>query len=482
MGPVAQSGGQLVSISEPFLDESSTGEVWVSGDLGATWTLVTSAPSLLTDVVGGPDRFVAVGVGGPGPGGDATAVIAHVAIWYSVDGYTWEPAEDQPSFAGAFATGLAEIRGRYALVGGKEGPVDGPSAVIWGSADGMTWEAAELPAGLGTIAGIDAGPDGFVAVGGTSVPWEGSTATLWRSADAITWVPSELSIVSGRANDSALALQPTDVVAGSGGILVTGFSPSVRSASSFTWLVRPQAGIGVLQDASFISDAAPREEGFVAIRICHPIQCEIPIELVFGAAAGNAPEGLAMVDRPSTAPDIDCGSLDSDTCSRVLESVYSQHEPQRVGTVVSIAVGPPICFEASCDSVEDVGSAVGVTIDFAARTWPLQLNCPLRADTDQWLCIAASRVLDGVPDLGVPYGVTTYTHCGLRAVNFDEDRWAIEGVLDDGSGNPPDGFGNPTDAGTVTLVAPDEGIYRSFYGVERRITRGGGLPPVEGCL
>jgi hypothetical protein len=57
-----------------------------------------------------------------------------------------------------------------------------------------------------------------------------------------------------------------------------------------------------------------------------------------------------------------------------------------------------------------------------------------------------------------------------------------EGVVDDGSGNPPDGFGNPTDHGTVTMRTRNEAEYRSEGGVERKLTRGGGLPWVEGCI
>ena len=83
--------------------------------------------------------------------------------------------------------------------------------------------------------------------------------------------------------------------------------------------------------------------------------------------------------------------------------------------------------------------------------------------------------------IGIRYAVTVYTHCGLRHVDFDGSTWAIEGVLDDGSGNPPDGFGNPFDRGSVVLQSHDEGVYRSELGVERKLTRGGGLPNVQGC-
>jgi hypothetical protein len=63
------------------------------------------------------------------------------------------------------------------------------------------------------------------------------------------------------------------------------------------------------------------------------------------------------------------------------------------------------------------------------------------------------------------------THCGLRGIEFNGGTWTIEGPLNDGNGNPPQGFGNPQDHGSVTLTSQDEGIYRSELGVERRVER-----------
>ena len=89
-------------------------------------------------------------------------------------------------------------------------------------------------------------------------------------------------------------------------------------------------------------------------------------------------------------------------------------------------------------------------------------------------------VLDGEPQIGVPYRVTVNTHCGLRNVKFDGSEWGISGEL--GDGNPPSGFGNPTDSGTITLTAEDSAMWISHQGERRTLTRGAGLPDVEGCL
>jgi len=91
------------------------------------------------------------------------------------------------------------------------------------------------------------------------------------------------------------------------------------------------------------------------------------------------------------------------------------------------------------------------------------------------------RVLSGEAEIGLPYRVELYTHCGLRHVEFDGSNWAISGVLGDGF-NPPSSFNNPIDHGTVTLVTHVTAKYRSEFGDERTLTRDGGLPWVEGCL
>ena len=94
----------------------------------------------------------------------------------------------------------------------------------------------------------------------------------------------------------------------------------------------------------------------------------------------------------------------------------------------------------------------------------------------------AGIALSGEPDTWVAYTVKIWTHCGLRHVEFDDDMWAISGVLSDGHGDPPRGFGDPFDDGTVTLTSADTAVYESSFGERRDLTRGDGLPAVEGCL
>jgi hypothetical protein len=94
--------------------------------------------------------------------------------------------------------------------------------------------------------------------------------------------------------------------------------------------------------------------------------------------------------------------------------------------------------------------------------------------------VRPGQVLVGEPKVGVVYQVDLYTHCGLRHVEFAGSSWAIRGDLGDGA-NPPRDFGNPVDHGTISLTSPDEATYVSERGGVRELTKGEGLPFVQGC-
>jgi hypothetical protein len=50
------------------------------------------------------------------------------------------------------------------------------------------------------------------------------------------------------------------------------------------------------------------------------------------------------------------------------------------------------------------------------------------------------------------YAYHLYTHCGIRWAYFNGRWWEASPPLDDGSGNPPRGWGNAFDMGTMELV------------------------------
>ena len=77
---------------------------------------------------------------------------------------------------------------------------------------------------------------------------------------------------------------------------------------------------------------------------------------------------------------------------------------------------------------------------------------------------------------GVVYRFSLYTHCGLDnpvALDLDGSFWDTigPGPASDGSGNPPAGFDNPYDNGTIQLLSHDRAEYQSQSGTVLRFSR-----------
>ncbi|GGI02836.1 hypothetical protein GCM10007170_45470 [Arthrobacter liuii] len=67
-----------------------------------------------------------------------------------------------------------------------------------------------------------------------------------------------------------------------------------------------------------------------------------------------------------------------------------------------------------------------------------------------------SPIAPGVPAM-------LYTHCGIKELRVDDMFFLAEIPLDGGGGNPPQGWGNPYQAGTVT-VSGSNAIFRDDKG------------------
>ena len=91
----------------------------------------------------------------------------------------------------------------------------------------------------------------------------------------------------------------------------------------------------------------------------------------------------------------------------------------------------------------------------------------------------------GHADLGVPYRFQLYTHCGLdapTAIEFDASFWdLVPGPAADNDGNPPAGYGNPYDQGTITLISPTRAQYRSSTGAVSQWSRHAGPQIASPC-
>ncbi|MFE0646569.1 hypothetical protein ACFW2Y_33950 [Streptomyces sp. NPDC058877] len=59
-----------------------------------------------------------------------------------------------------------------------------------------------------------------------------------------------------------------------------------------------------------------------------------------------------------------------------------------------------------------------------------------------------------------------YTHCGIDEARIGSTYFEAETPLSDGSGNPPEGWDNPTQLGTMTLKSETEAVFTDDAGHE----------------
>lgn len=64
--------------------------------------------------------------------------------------------------------------------------------------------------------------------------------------------------------------------------------------------------------------------------------------------------------------------------------------------------------------------------------------------------------------VGNPYRL--YTHCGIEWARIDGTFWRANQPLSDGSGNPPPGWGNPFQDGSLDLIGRTSARFTSPAG------------------
>lgn len=65
---------------------------------------------------------------------------------------------------------------------------------------------------------------------------------------------------------------------------------------------------------------------------------------------------------------------------------------------------------------------------------------------------------------GSPRPYQLYTHCGIDEARIGNRYFEAVHPLSDGNGNPPAGWGNPYQQGTMTLLSPSEAVFRDNAG------------------
>lgn len=63
---------------------------------------------------------------------------------------------------------------------------------------------------------------------------------------------------------------------------------------------------------------------------------------------------------------------------------------------------------------------------------------------------------------GQPYSL--YTHCGIKWAKIRGTFWQAEHEMSDGSGNPPEGWGNPFQTGRLTFQSDRIATFTSTAG------------------
>ncbi len=74
----------------------------------------------------------------------------------------------------------------------------------------------------------------------------------------------------------------------------------------------------------------------------------------------------------------------------------------------------------------------------------------------------SSHVTQLAAGSSVPYRL--YTHCGIDEARIGDRYFEAVHPLSDGGGNPPRGWANPYQQGTVTLLSPTTAVFRDRTG------------------
>ena len=86
------------------------------------------------------------------------------------------------------------------------------------------------------------------------------------------------------------------------------------------------------------------------------------------------------------------------------------------------------------------------------------------ADPGHPATATANRPAAGTPAAGTPVPYTLYTHCGIDEANISGRWFEADHPLSDGNGNPPPGWGNPDQPGTMRMLSATTAEFRDSLG------------------
>ncbi len=103
----------------------------------------------------------------------------------------------------------------------------------------------------------------------------------------------------------------------------------------------------------------------------------------------------------------------------------------------------------------------GPTAPEMTRSAPATTGAPPRSSSASGPAATSSS---SAHDAGAMLPYDLLTHCGVREALIDNNYYLASPVLDDGNGNPPTGWGNPYDRGTMTMNTDKTADFRDADG------------------
>jgi hypothetical protein len=125
-------------------------------------------------------------------------------------------------------------------------------------------------------------------------------------------------------------------------------------------------------------------------------------------------------------------------------------------------------FWVVTDDDTGVESAAGPVGSSAEITSEQPENGPLSADAAA-AAPGEGQAVATLPEVGVASPLDLYTHCGVLGTDIAGVWFAADPPLVEGAGNPPAGWGNPYQPGTLTLVSAEEAVFADEVGHRVRL-------------
>ena len=188
---------------------------------------------------------------------------------------------------------------------------------------------------------------------------------------------------------------------------------------------------------------------------------------------------------------------------RVREEIARTLTDSGLDVVSDPAAEPLIVVKRPAGGVAAAASAPRRRNGDASRTWyrrtwvvaavtafvmfsPLAAVLALPAEDDRMrparAAVAPAPAALAQAEIGQPYRHVLHTHCGIHETRFAGAWWDAQPELDDGNGNPPAGWQNPTQPGTMELMRRRTALFRDDAGHEVRFQlREGATGPRRLC-